>query len=826
MHISRLATRIGAYFLPDTHHDLRERFYEGLCLVGAVLSILVVLPANAAQNLPASINVAVAAFGACCAALWWLARRERYYPGLFLLFQMAVLGMGWFPNAGSNGSLPYYFFVPLCYTVLLYRGTRMWVLAAVVLAEPLALMALEGRLPGLITPFSSARDRWIDLGTGLMVSGLSSALIIWMAVTGYRRERERLQETLAALTRSETRFARLFDVNPDAVFLFDTEKRCFRDINKGFTRLTGWSREEALGRTPLELGLWVDHARRDELFGLLQQSTTVHAFRARFRRRSGDEFWGEISLSTVEEGGVALALATTRDVTIQVQTEQAIAESRAQLITLINSTDDLIWLVEPVHFGLTLFNKTFADSVRHGLHTDPEVGLRPSDLMPGSVADVWCAYYRRALDEGAFTIEYRVPGTDVFLLHSISPVRLDGRTTGVAVFGKDITERRRNQAEREHMELQLADAQKMESLGRLAGGVAHDFNNMLGGIMGYAELLLDDEPHPQRRQDLEAIMQAAVRSAELTRKLLAFGRRGKNIVEAVDLNAIVQDSVAMLRPSFRHDVIVSIEPESSWTVDADPGQMNQLVVNLCMNANEAMPDGGWLRIALHDVTLHESTAGGLAAGDYVELTVTDSGVGMTDDVRARMFEPFFTTKVRGSSPGTGLGLSTVYGIVHLHHGTIEVESAPGHGTTFTVRLPKGVLAPGPPQSAPGTSRGRGLILVVEDEPLLQRLAAAALGKLGYDCLTASDGEDAVNLFRERHRDLSGVLLDLKMPRKDGREAFLEFRQIDAAVPVLICSGYGDNEEAQGLISLGARGLLPKPYRVAELAEQLARLTHH
>ncbi|MFN7914807.1 MAG: PAS domain S-box protein [Vicinamibacterales bacterium] len=823
MDISRFSSQLGAYFLPDTQHDLRERFYEGLCLVAVVLVFAIILPTNVVQHLPAQLNVALAVFGAVSAILWGLARRERYYPGVFLALQLVVLAVGWYPNAGSVGSLPYYFFVPLSYAVLLFSGRQAWLLSTVIIGEALALMALELRFPAMLVPFSSPHDRWLDLAIGMIVAGLSCVLILWLAVTGYRRERERLRVAIEALTRSEDRFANLFDLNPDAVFLFDLETRRFRDVNAGFTRLTGWSREEASGRTAVDLRLWANPERRDLLFRMTQDTRTVHGFRARFRKRNGEEFWGEISLTIIEGEGTPLALATTRDVTEQVQVEQVIAESRAQLVTLINSTDDLIWLVEPEQFGLTLFNKAFADSVQHGLGLATRAGLRPADLMPGPTADEWCGFYRRALTDGAFTIEYRVPDSDTFLLHSFSPVRIEGRTTGVAVFGKDISAQRRNQSEREHMELQLAEAQKMESLGRLAGGVAHDFNNMLGGIMGYAELLLDDESDPQRRQDLESIMQAAVRSAELTRKLLAFGRRGKNIVEAVDLNAIVQDSVSMLRPSFRPDVVVSIEPESMWTVDADPGQMNQLVVNLCINANEAMPDGGWLRLTVTDVTLDAEHAGALAPGDYVQLAVTDTGVGMPDDVRSRIFEPFFTTKVRGSSPGTGLGLSTVYGIVHLHHGAIDVESTPGHGSRFVVRLPKGTLAPGRQAPVPAAGRGRGLILVVEDEPLLRRLASAALEKLGYDSLTAADGEEGVAVFGARHRDLAGVMLDLKMPKKDGREAFLEFQAIDAAVPVLICSGYGDNEEAQGLISLGARGLLPKPYRVAELAEQLGRL---
>jgi CheY-like chemotaxis protein len=237
-----------------------------------------------------------------------------------------------------------------------------------------------------------------------------------------------------------------------------------------------------------------------------------------------------------------------------------------------------------------------------------------------------------------------------------------------------------------------------------------------------------------------------------------------------------------------------------------------------------MQQGGRLTVATMDVALDEVTARRweLPPGSYVRMTVSDSGIGMTEAVRQRIFEPFFTTKAGGEVSGTGLGLSTVYGVVHLHRGAIRVESRPGAGTTFTVLLPQGTLCPSEQTLAPAPARGSGCILVVEDEEMLRRLATTALTRLGYSTITASDGVEAVQLFDAHHHALSGVLLDLKMPRKAGRDTFVEMRAIDATVPVLLCSGYGENEEAQSLISMGAVGLLSKPYRIGELSELLAR----
>ncbi len=381
-----------------------------------------------------------------------------------------------------------------------------------------------------------------------------------------------------------------------------------------------------------------------------------------------------------------------------------------------------------------------------------------------------------------------------------------------------------SEAERRRLELQVqqAHAQKLSSLGSLAGGVAHDFNNMLAGIMGYADLLLQEEPSPRRQGHLRAILSAAGRSSALTAKLLAFGRRGKNRAEAVDLAAAVAECLAMLRPSMHPDLQVVPRLEAGLSIDGDPAQIQQVLVNLCINAVEAMPDGGQLTISTRSVGLAEAATAlhGVPGGIYAELRVTDTGRGMDAEQVQRIFEPFFTTKTLKGESGTGLGLSTVYGIVETHQGYIEVASAAGVGSTFRVYLPLGKLAPKAPDHERDPGRGEGLVLVVEDEPILQDVARAALEGLGYRVETAGNGRAGVDAFRAHRGRLRAVLLDLKMPVMGGREAFVQMQRLDDSVPVLICTGYGENEEVQDLLSSGAAGLLTKPYRVLELAEAI------
>jgi signal transduction histidine kinase len=697
--MSPLVRLIEAYLAPEGDLALQGRYYQGLCLLTAILLTFIVVPGNVLLGLPLLVNLAACGLAVVAFLLFVAARGGRYYTKSLLFALMLTLNATWFPNAGNNGSIGFFFFPAVMYPVVFFRGLTRVTLVGLVLVDYVVLLWVEAHFPGLTTPFADSSSRLMDLASGFVGSCVIVVAMISVILSVYHRDRERLRTAV-----------------------------------------------------------------------------------------------------------------------------QSLAESRTLLSTLIDSTGDLMWLVDPGTYRLAVCNAAFVRYFREirGVHV--RAGASPEDLMPADVAGRWRGYFDRALTEGPFTEEYVTSPEGLRLLLSFHVVRHDQQVLGISVFAKDITALRHAEDERERVELQLLQAQKMESLGSLAGGVAHDFNNMLAGIMGYADLLMADETVPVRKEHLGAIMRAATRSGDLTRKLLAFARRGKNIVEAVDLAGVVRESLAILTPSFRPDVTVSLQLDAASTVDGDPTQINQVVINLCINANEAMPHGGRLSIRTREVSLAADAAQALELppGDYVQLVVADSGVGMSDEVRLRIFEPFFTTKHGSEVTGTGLGLSTVYGIVHLHRGAITVSSVPNRGAAFTLYFPKGVLT-APPATSPGaTSAGAGLVLVVEDEELLRRLATTALTRLGYRSITAEDGVQAVEIFRQRHRELVGVVLDLKMPRKGGREAFLEMRAIDPSVPVLLCSGYGENEEAQGLISLGARGLLSKPYRIGELSEHLAR----
>jgi PAS domain S-box-containing protein len=396
---------------------------------------------------------------------------------------------------------------------------------------------------------------------------------------------------------------------------------------------------------------------------------------------------------------------------------------------------------------------------------------------------------------------------------------------------RDLTERKQVEATLREREEQLRQSQKMEAIGTLAGGVAHDFNNILTGILGYAALLKRGAPAGDRiHKAADVIEKAAERGAGLTRQLLGFARRGKNQTIPVDLAESVREVMALLGRTVDKNIrITERRAGVPVFVSGDPAQIQQVVLNLTVNARDAMPEGGDLVLSVDAVVLGESDClrtMGIAAGEYVRLSVGDTGCGIAEEHLPRIFEPFFTTKERGK--GTGMGLAMVYGIVHNHGGGVRVDSTPGRGTTFEIYLPR-VAAPAPtsgeaaPSSPEPTVRGSGRILVVDDEEVVRQATVAFLEDLGYQVATADDGQSAVEHYAVHGGEIDLVLLDLVMPRMGGRECFRALKALDPAVRAVLCSGYGFNIAAQELLDEGVLEFLPKPYALGSLSEVVARV---
>jgi two-component system, cell cycle sensor histidine kinase and response regulator CckA len=532
----------------------------------------------------------------------------------------------------------------------------------------------------------------IAAGTPIMVKGELQGVVAVYTDISARKEAE------TALRASEERLRAVYQTLPDPVTLSRLSDGTYSDVNQAFSQVTGFQREEVLGRTSLEVGIW---------------------------RNPGD-------------------------------LKRMMAELR--------------------HRGQVL-----------------------------SMEIDFCAKDGRVL-----------PG-----LVSGRPLVINDEPHLLLVT-RDISELKVAFAEKERLEAQLKQAQKMEAIGTLAGGIAHDFNNLLMGVQGHTSLMMcDPEFPPRHRENLEGIDACILSAADLTRQLLGFARGGKYVVKPVDLNCLIAGCSRIFGRTHREINIQTRFQEAVWFVAGDRSQIEQVLLNLFVNAWQAMPAGGTLGVATENRDLAEEAARplGLAAGRYVRIVVADTGEGIDPVIQPRIFDPFFTTKERGR--GTGLGLASVYGIVQNHGGAVTVSSRKGEGAVFHVYLPATEAAaseaPPPPEDL---HRGSGTILLVDDEPVILEVVTAMLRKLGYGVLTAESGQAALALYRTHSAEVTLVILDMIMPGMNGGETYDQLKAIDPAVRVLLCSGYSIDGRASDILARGCNGFIQKPFDMGQLSEKI------
>jgi two-component system cell cycle sensor histidine kinase/response regulator CckA len=394
------------------------------------------------------------------------------------------------------------------------------------------------------------------------------------------------------------------------------------------------------------------------------------------------------------------------------------------------------------------------------------------------------------------------------------------RVVGYRGIMRDITERKL-------LEQRYMQAQKMESIGLLAGGIAHDFNNILGGILGYASWMKTGIKEDDIFfKPVDTIEKSAQRAAELTGQLLAFARGGKYDIKAANLNSVIAESLKIISGTFDKSIVIETDLDKSLpTVEIDIGQIQQVLINLCVNARDAMPGGGRMTIQSALAVLGEDDVHSqldARPGWFAVLTVSDTGIGMDDHVKQRIFEPFFTTKEKGK--GTGLGLSMVYGVVKNHGGFVNVYSEVGDGSAFKIYLPLS----GKPEvmerdSDEEMAGGHESILIIDDEEVIREVAGEILSSYGYRVQLAADGEEGVKIYKKQEPRSDLVILDMIMPRQGGRETLLKLKKINPAIKVLFSTGYSQNEKVNEIISLGVSGFIQKPYQVNNLLSKVREI---
>jgi signal transduction histidine kinase/CheY-like chemotaxis protein len=397
-----------------------------------------------------------------------------------------------------------------------------------------------------------------------------------------------------------------------------------------------------------------------------------------------------------------------------------------------------------------------------------------------------------------------------------------GEPTGFRVVGRDVSERLRVESEKRRLEAQLQQAQKMEAVGTLASGIAHDFNNIMMGILGNASLMLGriepDHPHYEKLQNIEKYI---LNGSELTKQLLGFARGGKYNVKSTALRDLVAQSAQMFGRTKKEIRIHTAHLKDSWPVEVDRGQIEQVLLNLFVNAWQAMPGGGDLHLVSEDVELDDSyeMPYKVEPGRYVKLSVVDTGVGMDQATQERIFEPFFTTKEMGR--GTGLGLASAYGIIKNHGGHINVYSEKGRGTTFNIYLPASDKAIEQEARKPRELRkGNETILLVDDEDITVEVGEEILVELGYAVITARNGLEALAAYKENAQKIDMVILDMIMPDMGGGKTYDELKKINPNIRVLLSSGYSISGEASEILARGCNDFIQKPFNMKQLSEKM------
>ena len=630
-----------------------------------------------------------------------------------------------------------------------------------------------------------------------------------------------------ALAASEKRYRRLFESAKDGILILDAGTGQIVDVNPFLTGLTGYSRAEFMGLHLWEIGLFKDIAASKGSFAELQSKEFVRYEHLPLEAKDGRKIDVEFVSNVYDVDGSKVVQCNVRDITVRKRAEHDLrmrdraiqAISQGIVITDPNTPGNPIVYASPSFARLTGYAPE--ESVGHSCNF-----LQGPDTDPASTAALRLAIR----EERACTVEllnYRKDGTTFWNLLAVSPVTdPQGRLTHFVGVQTDVTERRQLQA-------QLLQSQKMEAVGRLAGGIAHDFNNVLSVILSYAEMIGEDlKPSDPLRIDMEEVRTAALRATDLTRQLLMFSRQQVLETKVLDLHQSVVGMEKLLHRLLGADIELTLLPaDELWSVNADPGQIEQVVMNLAVNARDAMPQGGELTIETDNVELDEEYARAhhdVVPGPYVMLAVSDNGVGMDKPTQARIFEPFFTTKEKGK--GTGLGLATVFGIVKQSGGHIWVYSEPGKGTTFKVYLPKVSGAAEEVRSwpPPGTiprARVTETILLVEDDDQVRAVAVNVLRRAGYVVLVAPNGGEALLICEKHGATIHLLLTDVVLPRMSGRQLAERLGPLRPHMKVLFMSGYTDDSVLQhGILESGV-AYLQKPLTPTALTRKVHQILH-
>ncbi|MDP8235834.1 MAG: PAS domain-containing protein [Candidatus Erginobacter occultus] len=625
-----------------------------------------------------------------------------------------------------------------------------------------------------------------------------------------------------ALRRSEELYRTFINAASDLVFVKDADFR-YLMINETQRLFFNRPESEIVGRTDFDL---MPPEAAENCRGTDREAVEKNRIVIAEEEVGGSIYEIRKFPLRLREGALGVG-AFIRDITESKKAGTALKESEERYRLLVDGIRDSVYILDR-EWRHILVND--AAELFTGLSKAELLGKKLTELFPGVEETAFFQVFRRVMEnrepETVTTEHSFVDRRKGWYEVNVYPV-----PEGILCISRDITERKRAERERLELERGVQRAQKLESLGVMAGGIAHDFNNILMVMLGNAELVLRElGPLSPARESLNDILTAGSAAAGLCQQMLSYTGKSSLAQSSIDLNSLIGDMGNLIRSSISRKAVLTLNPGDNLPpVEGDPSQIRQVVMNLLINASEALEEqSGYITLSTGLIDcgreeLARSEIGGEAApGRFLCLEVTDSGKGMDEATRRRIFEPFFSTKFTGR----GLGLVSVLGIVRGHAGALLVESHPGRGSTFRVLLPVSAAGPagGEEVAAPAAGwRGKGKVLLAEDEGMVRSVTGQMLRGFGLEVLEASDGKEALDLYRKHREDLGLVLLDLTMPGLDGGEVLREIRHIDPEAKVVICSGYSEDDLARRFDRLDPSGVLHKPYSLASLSGLLAGL---
>ena len=662
----------------------------------------------------------------------------------------------------------------------------------------------------VLAPLKSFRNRLLLTGGILMISmGLLLTMLFRNRIlVDEIAQRQTVEEELQRKTAELDNY---FTNSLDLLCIADMDGH-FRRLNPEWEQTLGYPVAELEGTSLLNLVHPDDVQSTRESLAQLADAEVVLNFVNRYRHKDGAYRWVEWRSYPVGE----MIYAAARDISERRRAEEELRESEAKLQGIIRAAPIGIGIV--VERVFTTVNQQLCRML--GYSEAELLGQRSRIIYPSveefrAVSNTLSAQIRKSGRGTVQTVWERKDGHIIDVILSSSPLDIEDWFHGIMFTAMDITVQKR-------LETQVQQAQKLDAIGTLAGGIAHDFNNLLMAIQGNTSLMLmQTDPDDPRYGRMKAIEDQVMTGAALTKRILGFARGSKYELKAVDMNEVVEQSLTLFGRTKKELAIHEKRELGLWAVEADRSQMEQVVMNLLINAWQAMPGGGhlYLETANLVVTVKDKVHPGLRSGRYVTVTVTDTGMGMDEQIQKRIFEPFFTTKEMGR--GTGLGLAMVYGIIKDHKGHIDVSSQKGAGTTFTICLPaseREAVKKEPVQSS--VLKGNETILLIDDERTVIDVTKAMLEYSGYEVLTACSGKEAIRIYEEYSGQIDLVILDMIMPEMGGSETFSCLKEINQDIKVILASGYSLSGEAETIMARGCRGFIQKPVNMADLSKKI------